>query len=159
MQNDAVTVLFVLFYFLQIGKNPGIVSTREDFEDDINTVNELIMAGTTDPSTDAEEDDVEDENDQKNRRGSDDEGGDEGVEGGSRHSKNSTKMTAKEAAKKRRIKKKKKMQMKKVSLKKTNYREALSQRIARVIHKSRVTFPNEVDETTVKAEIEGEEII
>jgi hyperpolarization activated cyclic nucleotide-gated potassium channel 2 len=29
----------------KIGKNPSIVSTREDFEDDINTVNELIMHG------------------------------------------------------------------------------------------------------------------
>jgi CRP-like cAMP-binding protein len=29
----------------KIGQNPSIVSTREDFEDDINTVNELIMHG------------------------------------------------------------------------------------------------------------------
>ena len=27
----------------KIGKNPTIVTSREDFEDDINTVNELIM--------------------------------------------------------------------------------------------------------------------
>ena len=42
----------------KIGKNPGIVSTREDFEDDINTVNELIMQGGTDISTDGEDDEV-----------------------------------------------------------------------------------------------------
>lgn len=30
----------------KIGKNPSIVSNREDFADDINTVNELIMQGT-----------------------------------------------------------------------------------------------------------------
>ena len=30
----------------KIGKNPSIVSNRADFEDDINTVNELIMQTT-----------------------------------------------------------------------------------------------------------------
>lgn len=38
----------------RIGKNPSIVSNREDFEDDINTVNELLMQGTTDQSSDNE---------------------------------------------------------------------------------------------------------
>ena len=36
----------------RIGKNPSIVSNREDFEDDINTVSELLMQGTTDQSSD-----------------------------------------------------------------------------------------------------------
>ena len=40
----------------KIGKNPCIVSTREDFADDINTVNELILlGGTTDPSSEGGE--------------------------------------------------------------------------------------------------------
>lgn len=38
----------------RIGKNPSIVSNREDFEDDINTVSELLMQGTTDQSSDNE---------------------------------------------------------------------------------------------------------
>ena len=35
----------------RIGKNPGIVSSRDDFEDDINTVSEIILQGTTEPSS------------------------------------------------------------------------------------------------------------
>ena len=44
----------------KIGKNPSIVSNREDFAEDINTVNELIMQGTPLASSGSEHSDEDD---------------------------------------------------------------------------------------------------
>jgi len=52
----------------KIGKNPAMLSNREDLEADITTVNELIRSATPNPSSGSEESESEGEGKRRKRK-------------------------------------------------------------------------------------------